>query len=144
LKSPFPHEWLWHTDFAVLQACVLSAALFGVGAIILTAIAERTLQIWHAATQAGNGAMFPIFFLLPFVPFDHDLAEALYAEPLPVIFAGIFAMGASIYIFFRTTTHYRDPYAPPPFTKRSANNEPKDGKPKKPSPTTPPEEPETH
>lgn len=74
---------------------------------------EGKFQIWHTVAQTGSGTMFPIFVMLPFVPYDHDLAEALIAEPLGVLLAGLLGAGVSIYALFYTNERTRNPYIPP-------------------------------
>lgn len=134
MKNPI-HLWFPHEEVAVAGACILSALAFGTIAVILGLRTHRRVNIWHAVAQVGNGSMFPIFVILPFVPWDSDLDKALDAEPLAVMLAGVFGMLAAIYILFFTHTKAVNPYGPKRSPKPpAAKAPPKNGRRKKPPP----------
>lgn len=103
----FGHGWLPHTEPQLAATCIITALIFALIAGVRSAKDKQNRNqtwMWHIGAQAGTGAMFPIFVIIPFVPYDRDLAGVIYTEPVPVFFAGAFGAGVALYALFRTHT----------------------------------------
>jgi hypothetical protein len=127
----FAHEWLPHTERAVHGACLISALLFGALATIFCLAKDREFDLIHTLTQTGAGAMVPIFVIVPFIPMDKDLLEAMLASWIVVSFACLAGICVTIYGVF-TPYGRGNHYAP-----RSKPQARKPKKPRAPEPLLP-------
>ena len=92
------HSIVPHTDTA-LYGCTMACALaFAVVGSIMSMRRHRRISGMMAIAQAGSGASFPVFILLPLVPYDPDILEALTENSwVTVALAGLIGAGAAIY-----------------------------------------------
>lgn len=67
--------------------------------------AKRGFSGMLAITQAGSGASFPTFVMMPFVPFDADLMTTLTQSWFTVALAGLIGAGVSIYSLWHQPKH---------------------------------------
>ena len=58
-------------------------------------------QFVHIVTQGGSGATFPVFLLMPFVPFDDHLMAAMAQSWVTVGLAGLLGAGVTLYGLFQ-------------------------------------------
>ena len=94
--SDFIHENAPHSAEALYALTLVSALIF---AALGTCIALGRGKGFHLAntfTQAGSGATFPTFMLMPFVPFDEHLMSAMAQSWVMVGLAGFLGAGVTI------------------------------------------------
>lgn len=92
--------------YTLTIGCGLLFALIG---LLHSLIKRRGLDLVHIATQGGSGATFPVFLLMPVVPFDQHLMDAMAQTWVTVGLAGLLGGGVTIYGLFQL---------PPPKQKR--------------------------
>ena len=110
--SDWAKAYLPHTPQAVYGCTILCALVFALIATLLTLWRDKEFLPMHTITQAGSGAMFPVFATLPFVPFDRDLMDTLYQSWVTVAMAGLLGMGVTLYGLFASHSRFN------PYTQR--------------------------
>ena len=76
---------------------MICAGVFAIVGTVVGWFLKRPFNPMTAITQAGSGASFPTFIMMPFVPFDADLMNALAQSWVSVGMAGLIGVGVTIY-----------------------------------------------
>lgn len=88
--------------YSITLACVI---LFAIVGSIVSWLKGCRLELNHVITQGGSGATFPVFVLMPIVPFDDHLMEIMSQSWVTVGMAGLLGAGVLLNALFRPPTH---------------------------------------
>ena len=95
--NDFIHEWAPHTEQAIYGLTLASALLFAALGTIIALARGKGFHLINTFTQAGSGATFPTFVILPFVPFDQEhLLQMMEQSWVMVGIAGALGAGVTI------------------------------------------------
>ena len=92
---------------------IISGLLFAAIGAVHSWLKGCGFQLAHVATQGGSGATFPVFLLMPFVPFDDHLMAAMAQSWVTVAIAGLLGAGVTLFGLFQ---------APPPKARRNGRD----------------------
>lgn len=94
--TDFIHNNAPHSAEALYACTLLSALAFAVIGTIIAFVRGKGLHLVNTFTQAGSGSTFPTFVLMPFVPFDEHLMEAMAQSWVMVGLAGVLGAGVTL------------------------------------------------
>ena len=94
--TEFVHNNAPHSAEAVYALTLLSALAFAVVGTLIAVARGKGFHLVNTFTQAGSGSTFPTFLLMPFVPFDEHLMEAMAQSWVMVGLAGLLGAGVTL------------------------------------------------
>jgi drug/metabolite transporter (DMT)-like permease len=97
----FVHHYAPHTAEAIYGVTILSAVAFALIGAAVSWWKGCGFQPVHVIMQCGSGATFPVFVLMPFVPFDRHLIDTMAQSWVTVGIAGLLGAGVAIYALFQ-------------------------------------------
>jgi hypothetical protein len=99
--------------YGMTIAFALGFAVIGVG---YSFFRGRGFNVISAFANFGSGSTFPVFIMMPFVPYDEHLIETMKQAWISVGAAGLIGAGVTIYGLFQL---------PPPKKRKRAPRKPK-------------------
>jgi hypothetical protein len=94
--TDFIHSYAPHTEQALYGLTLISAMIFAVLGSLIAIGRGKGFHLANTFTQAGSGATFPTFLLMPLVPFDEHLMAAMAQSWVMVGLAGLLGAGVTL------------------------------------------------
>lgn len=84
---------------------LLCALLFALVGTIISFFKRQGFHLINTFMQAGSGATFPTFVIMPFVPFDQHLMTTMAQSWVMVGIAGLLGAGVTVWGLFVMPAH---------------------------------------
>ena len=94
------HAHFPHSEVALYGCSIASALIFAAIYVMRCMRRGRGFHLVDTITQAGSGSTFPIFLLMPVIPFDKDLLTGVTAGWTTFGLAGLIGVGVTLYGLF--------------------------------------------